>query len=266
MEATISSNQNSQIKQIQNLLKSSKRRQEEGLFVAEGKRLCFDLLENNSEYVKKMYFSSSKADELVPLMPNAALYEVVKDDIFEKVSETDNSQGVLALVKMPEYSVANLFDDQNAKDLKKSTVLLLDGLTDPGNAGTIMRTALATGVKFVAFTGNSVDVYNPKVVRATMGAIFRLPFVYFKDTKEAIDALKEAGYKIASTHLSGDKMFNEIKYPIKCAVVIGNEAHGISDVSKEAADYLVKIPMEPGTESLNAAVAASLMMYKLYLG
>ena len=140
--------------------------------------------------------------------------------------------------------------------------MILERLQDPGNLGTIMRTAEAAGVSCVIMDKDTVDIYNPKVVRSTMGAIFRVPFIYADNLNAVADLLKKDGYSLYAAHLKGTHNFNEIAYEKKTAFLIGNESAGLSEKTASLADEYVKIPMKGKVESLNASVAASLLMYE----
>ena len=180
------------------------------------------------------------------------------------MSETITPQGVLAVVGMPCYRLLDEdYLDKIYSKTGKIKLLILEDTSDPGNLGTIMRTAEAAGVTGVIMTKGTVDIFNPKVVRSTMGSIFRLPFAYVEDLKEVIKELKKEGISFYATHLKGEKSYKAIKYSDRSAILIGNEARGLSDEVADLADTYVLIPMQGRVESLNAAVAAALMMYEV---
>ena len=165
---------------------------------------------------------------------------------------------------MPEYRLLEKdFLNQAYNKNGKIKLLILEDTADPGNLGTIMRTAEAAGVTGVIMSKGTVDIFNPKVVRSTMGSIFRLPFAYVEDLKEVIKELKKSGISFYATHLKGEKSYKAIKYSDRSAILIGNEARGLSDEVADLADIYVIIPMQGKVESLNAAVAAALMMYEV---
>ena len=145
----------------------------------------------------------------------------------------------------------------------KIKLLILEDTADPGNLGTIMRTAEAAGVTGAIMGKGTVDIFNPKVVRSTMGSIFRLPFAYVDDLKSVILGLKRDGISFYATHLKGKESYRDISYSNKAGILIGNEARGLSDEIANLADTYVIIPMQGKVESLNAAVAAALMMYEV---
>ena len=142
--------------------------------------------------------------------------------------------------------------------------MLLEDLRDPGNLGTIIRTAEGAGMDAVIMSKETVDLFNPKVVRSTMGSIFRVPFFYVEDMMQTVKELQGKGVSVVATDLQGKNDYDGERYPDKTAIVIGNEAKGISVEMRESADILIKIPMCGQLESLNASVAAGIMMYELF--
>lgn len=247
----ITSVSNSQIKNVQTLLKKSKERFSQGLFVVEGVRMAKEAV--SLGIIEKVYLSESfegKADfDGVPM-------EIVSDSILAGVSDTVTSQGVIALVKIPKRDPSSIIE-------KAKAVVMLENLQDPGNLGTIIRTAEAAGMDAVILSENSVDVYNPKVVRSTMGALFRMPVVYVQGFTELVKEMGEKGWNTIATHLSASIDFTEADYKGKTAVLVGNEGNGLTDAVTDAAVTKVIIPMEGQVESLNAGIAAALMMYEV---
>ena len=142
-------------------------------------------------------------------------------------------------------------------------ILVLDNLQDPGNLGTIFRTAEAAGVTGIILSRDCVDIYNPKVIRSTMGAVFRVPFLYAEDLQGTIGELKREGIKVYAAHLKGRKAYDQEDYREGCAFLIGNEGNGLRDEIAECADHYVIIPMLGRAESLNAAVAAAVLMFEV---
>ncbi len=253
----ITSTSNVQIKQIIALLKKGKERKSQKVFVIEGRKMFEEICEQK-ERVRKAYFSESYWMEIYenkqhPVVP----YEIVADSVFEAMAETVTPQGVLAIVEMPKYSLEQMIE-------QAGTLLLLEDLRDPGNLGTIVRTAEAAGVAGIILSKESVDVYNPKVIRSTMGAIYRVPFLYVEDFKELLVRLKEQKVRLLAAHLQGTKNFDKADYSGKVGILIGNEANGLSDEVADLAEEKVLIPMAGNVESLNAAVAAALLMYEAF--
>ena len=238
----IKSTQNTLIKRIVTL-KDSKGRRETGLFVAEGVRIVKDggipiYLFVDSEHVD---FGESY-DSLTNVY-------VVSDEVMLKLSDTKSPQGVVAVYKIPEGKDFDMLGDR---------AIVLDGVTDPGNVGTIIRTAVACGYTDV-YLINCADVYSPKVVRSTMSGIFSARLNVL-DHEELKKVLTKRGAKIYSLDMNGVSIFNkEIEPPY--ALLVGSEAHGISEWAKKNSDGIVSLPMEGDIESLNAGVSASVAMY-----
>jgi len=253
----ITSTSNLQIKQITALLKKSKERKEQGAFVIEGRKMFEEICQEKSRVIKA-YFSDSYVKEQykdgrLPEVP----YEIVADAVFDAMAETVTPQGVLAIVKMPEYSLEDMIENAG-------TLVLLENLRDPGNLGTIIRTAEAAGVSGVILSKESVDIYNPKVIRSTMGAVYRVPFLYAEDFYGLLKELQNREVRLLAAHLKGTKTFDKADYSGKTGILIGNEANGLSGEAAELAEEKVLIPMAGNVESLNAAVAAALLMYEAF--
>lgn len=184
--------------------------------------------------------------------------ELVDARVFNQMAETVTPQGVIAVVKMPEYTLDDLRDEKGMR------LLILDDLRDPGNLGTIIRTAEAAGMTGILLSAESVDVTNPKVVRSTMGAILRMPIIYSSSIIQTLDKIRSesSGFLAFATALDGAVDYTEADYGTDYGLIIGNEANGVSREVIAASDGCVLIPMEGKVESLNAAVAAALVMYQ----
>ena len=276
----ISSKDNKKIRYIRSLLEKGNIRKKSKAFVAEGIKLVDEALEYGK--VLEVVCSESLYGEIISgdLSGNRLLAEndknitnyvkkgssllVVSDMVFKSMSETKTPQGILAVVEMPDYGLLDKgFLEQAYTKNGKIKLLVLEDTADPGNLGTIMRTAEAAGVTGVIMGKGTVDIFNPKVFRSTNGSIFRLPFVYVEDVKATIKELKKMGISFYAAHLKGKKSYKDIKYSDKSAILVGNEARGLSNEVAEFADNYVIIPMSGKVESLNAAVAAALMMYEV---
>jgi len=276
----ISSKDNKRIKYIRSLLEKGNIRKKNHQFVVEGIKLVDEALEYGK--VLEVVCAESLYDEIISgdLSGNRLLAEndknitnyvkkgssllVVSDTVFKSMSETKTPQGILAVAEMPDYGLLDKgFLEQAYTKNGKIKLLVLEDTADPGNLGTIMRTAEAAGVTGVIMGKGTVDIFNPKVVRSTMGSIFRLPFAYAEDLKETIQEFKKQGISFYATHLKGEKSYKDIKYSDMSAILVGNEARGLSDEVADLADTYVLIPMQGKVESLNAAVAAALMMYEV---
>lgn len=253
--------QNQQIKNIKLLQKKSKARTEQNAFIIEGIKMFEESKAEGS--LVKSYFSKSfyenKIKEKSDFFQDIN-YEIIEDDTFKKLSDTSTPQGVLALVEKPRYDITDMIEDAN------STLLLLENIQDPGNLGTMVRTAEAAGFTGLILSHDCVDMFNPKVVRSTMGGIFRMPFVYVEDFKKAIYEIKRKNVTIYASYLQAKNYYDETSYSRRCAILIGNESTGLRSDTTKLADNLVKIPMQGKVESLNAGVAASIMMYEVFRG
>lgn len=253
----ITSTSNVQIKEITALLKKSKERKDKKVFVIEGRKMFEEICQDTSRVVKA-YFSESYIKEQysgkdLPAVP----HEIVADSVFDAMAETVTPQGVLAIVKMPEYSLEKMIAEAG-------TLVLLENLRDPGNLGTIIRTAEAAGVSGVVLSKESVDIYNPKVIRSTMGAVYRVPFIYAEQFTDLLQSLRNQNVRLLAAHLKGKKTFDKADYSGKVGILIGNEANGLSEEASGLANEKVLIPMAGSVESLNAAVAAALLMYEAF--
>lgn len=251
----ITSKTNAQLKNIRKLLDSSKARKEQGLFVVEGIKMTNEI---PASFNFAVFMSESYYKENSNLCYKNI--EIVSDDVFKSISDTVTPQGILALVSIDDLRRAKDLKNQKESTKEKQSVLILDGIQDPGNLGTMIRTAEAAGIRAIYLSKNCADLYNPKTIRSTMGSIFRVP-VYTCELDKKINELKEEGFGIYAAALDKAEIFNEIKYASKNAIVIGNEANGISKEVLELADKIIKIPMEGEVESLNAAISAAVLMY-----
>lgn len=254
----ITSSSNAQIKQLIQLQKKVKTRNEQRVFLVEGIKM---FNEAKKASVIKAYCSESfylEASKLNKEYFGDCEVEVISNSLFKEVSDTQTPQGILAIVKQPRYEFEYIVGDSNAN------LLILEDLRDPGNLGTIVRTAEGASITGIILSKACVDIFNPKVIRSTMGSIYRMPFVYVEDLPKAIREMKERGITLFAAHLLGENNYDQEEYPKKCGLFIGNEANGLSDEITSLADKLIKIPMAGQVESLNAAIAASILMYELY--
>ena len=248
----ITSTSNTQIKNVINLIKKSKDRKAQGLFVVEGKRM-FE--ETPKERIHSLFVSESFERANKDSLRGYA-YELVADDVFSHMSDTKTPQGVMALVKMSEYSIEDMLKGGNP------LIMILENLQDPGNLGTILRMGEGAGVTGVVMSSNTVDIYNPKTIRSTMGSIFRVPFVYVQDFSDAVSQCQNAGIKVYAAHLDGKNTYLGEDYREGTAFLIGNEGNGLTDDITKQADTLIRIPMQGEVESLNAAIACTILTYE----
>lgn len=257
----ITSLSNNQVKRVIELLKKSRNRREEGVMVIEGRKMFLEVLSQFPELIEMTFVTEAFLDELAErdgISAESFRYELVSDSVFQKMSETVTPQGVIAIVKTPKHTLDDLLKGDNIK------LLILDDLRDPGNMGTIIRTTEAAGFSGILMSKETVDITNPKVVRSTMGAVLRVPCVYVDSLTESIDKIKQtvADFKVYASALDASKPFDQIDYGKHFGIVVGNEANGVSAEVLNKSDMNIHIPMAGKVESLNAAVAAALLMYE----
>ena len=251
----ISSASNPLIKEVRELVSSRKRRDGSGLFTAEGKKI---FSEAPRELVEKVIVSAGFEKENAGFLKNVK-YETAADSLFARISDTKTPQGILTVFKKPVYAAEEIVSGNG-----RSSVMILEDLQDPGNVGTIIRTAEGAGVKGVILGKGCADVFAPKVIRSTMGSVFRVPFAYSDDLEKTVEMLRKNGYLIYGSNLHGSVVYTDVDYAADCAVIIGNESRGMSKQLAHKCDRLIRIPMEGKLESLNAGVAASILMYAAY--
>lgn len=259
----ITSRENKKIKEIVHLNKSRSYRRETGRFIVEGKKLISDAPD---ELIEEVFISESNASWNEFCVERFSSdkgfrYEIVKDDIFNKISDTVTPQGMLAVVKMPQWDIERTAAAE--KDNPAPLFVILENIQDPGNAGTVIRTAEACGVRAVFMTKGCVDIYNPKTARSTMGSIFRVPAVYVDDITDTAALLRGRGVRLyAACPDEGAGSCFAKDYRSACAFLIGNEGTGLTEQAVAAADEKIYIPMRGEIESLNASVSASVLMYE----
>ena len=236
-------------------LKDAKARREAGLFLVEGEVMIREALGCGLK-LRELAAEESHADFAREVCGNARGF-IVTRSLLETICDTRTPQGVCAAFELPEPVALEQLPER---------VVALDGVQDPGNLGTIWRTADAAGFQALLLGAGGADPLSPKVQRAAMGSGFRLPFCHTPELADALLQLRQRGYRVFASDLSGADFYARPDAGEKFVLVIGNEARGISDAVREAADCRVKLPMRGGAESLNAAVAAGIMMYELMRG
>ena len=248
----ISSGQNQVIKEIK-ALKEKKYRDQKGLYFIEGIRFVEEALKEKEE-ISKVLISDKLMEvnggsEILEQLENTNCCNVytVPNKLYMDITDTENPQGILAVLSKKSVNLESIYDSKNF-------FVVLDSIQDPGNMGTIIRTADAVGVTAVIVSKGCVDVYNPKVLRSTMGSMFHIPICYSENVLETLQSMKDRGIKLCAAHLSGSKSYFELDYKDNIAIIVGNEANGISDSVANISNELVKIPMDGKSESLNASV------------
>ncbi len=248
----ISSKDNSIYKSALKLTKK-KYRDETGKYLLEGVKPVEDAVNIGIDI--DTVFISDGADMKVNLPENITIG--LEKKLFESLSDTKTTQGVIAVVRKKSYS-----ENEFAEMTAGGNIVVMDRLQDPGNIGTIIRTAEAAGYRGIVMISGSGDVYAPKVVRAAAGSLFRMPVMFMPDASGAAEMFKRLGRKIVVTSLDNSVNCFEADLTEDIALVIGNEGRGVSESFMNCADIKVKIPMEGSIESLNAAVAAGILMYQ----
>ena len=250
----ITSSANQQMKHLSQLMKRAKERKKEQVFVVEGIKMFQEAPADTvvSVYVSESFLEKPEHEKCL----QGYRYEVVSDAVFREISDTQTPQGILAIVRMPKYDLPDLLQGDHTH------LLILESVQDPGNLGTMVRTGEGAGITGVIMNQTTVDLFNPKTIRSTMGSIYRVPFFITKDLAGTISSLKEQQVNVYAAHLKGMLSYDEPDYKKKTAFLIGNEGNGLSDEIADLADTYIKIPMQGQVESLNAAISASLLMYE----
>ena len=255
----ITSKDNEYVKHIKKL-KEKKYREEYKEFIVEGIKMVQEAIEENAKIKTIIICDDCKVQSSIS---NELMYEIAKyncvyvaEKIFSTMSDVINPQGIMAIIEKPENKETEI-------DFSKDIFLLLDNIQDPGNMGTILRTADSLNMDQIIVSKGSSDIYNPKVVRSTMGAIYRIKVVEVENLARTVKEFKKHRINVYATDLKTDKSIYDVSYK-KAAIVIGNEANGVSEEVLQEASDRIKIPMIGKTESLNAAVATSVILYEAF--
>lgn len=260
MAIMITSKDNEKIKYTKALLKS-KNRIKELKFIIEGYRILTLAVDCNADidyvFINEDFESKQENSEFLSTLENnkVKVYKTTNKN-FKEFIDTENTQGIIGVINFREKSIQCDLDNNH------KFVLVLDRIQDPGNMGTIIRTADAAGVDSIIALKGCVDIYNPKVIRSTMGSIFDMNIIQCTQ-EEAVEKLKKNNFSIVSSYLDTENYYNTLNYKDKVALVIGNEANGINDELISKSDVLVKIPIYGKAESLNAAISSAILMYEI---
>lgn len=256
----ITSCANTRVKQIVQLQTKAKERRKAQVFVVEGFKMFEEAPEDQILEVYLSCESEEKARDNQVLWNklHKCGFELVSADVFKRMSDTQTPQGILTVVKQPRYDLAQLLNKPNG------LWVVLENLQDPGNLGTILRTGEGAGITGVIMSTQTVDIFNPKTIRSTMGSIYRVPFIYVESLTAAMEELHHHGIKTYAAHLKGENYYDSFSFKEPTAFLIGNEGNGLTKETADMASSYIKIPMEGQVESLNAAIATSLLMYEAH--
>ncbi len=256
---------NPRIKQLVQWQTKARERKKDNVFVAEGIKM---LEEAPADWILDIYIIEDLANKLKNSrnVKEQALwnklvqigYETVTGEVMKKAADTKTPQGVLTVLKRPAYDLEEMLSVENG------LYMVLEDLQDPGNLGTIIRTGESAGINGIIMTRETVDLFNPKTIRSTMGSVYRVPFLYVETLSEVLAKMHERGIKTYAAHLDGEIYYNSFSFKHGTAFLIGNEGMGLKKQTANEADYYLKIPMAGKAESLNAAIASAILMYEAY--
>ena len=245
------------MKSYANILKNKKETENAGLFFIEGEKFVGEI--PDSWEIVSLICSESCMERHMKKETGSVFQknpEVIKDSLFERLSDTKNPQGIMAVLRK------KVFDADTALSEKNALAVYAEELNDPGNLGAIIRTAHACDACGVFLSEGSVDMYNPKALRASAGSFFHLPVIGGMNIETFAGIAKEKNMTVTAADAGGHEYPYEIDYIKSAAVIIGNEARGLSETAKKCADHLVKIPMPGGAESLNISAACAVLLYE----
>ncbi len=250
----ITSASNDKLKDIKKLLKSSKERYEKGVYIVEGIRMFKEI---PPQGIEAIFVSEDAMEKYRDTILSIGIEPcIISDKIYAGISDTISPQGIMAVVRIKKVALEQIIEVENP------FLIITERLQDPGNMGTIIRTAEGAGVTGIIVSNDSVDIYNPKTIRSTMGSIFRVPVYISDNLKEDIAYIKKKGVSIYAAHLEGENFYSK-NYTKGCGFLIGNEGNGLSTEISETADELIKIPMCGKVESLNAGTSTSVIAYEV---
>ncbi len=229
-------------------LKDKKGRDEQNAFLVEGPKMVCEAL-SSGFHVQALLLR--EGENLPCTVSTSVPVYLLPSRLFQSVCDTKTPQGIAAVLS------------RRVLPLSGTRFLALDGIQDPGNMGTIIRTADAAGFDGLILSPDCVDIFSPKVLRATMGSIFRMSFSFSEDLSASLRTFRQKGFSILSSQLDGEPFFERTHVSSSFVLIVGNEGNGVSDPVKAEATHRLRLPMRGGAESLNAAVAAGIMMYDL---
>ena len=259
----ITSTNNDRVKQVVAYVQKSKARKDGDVFVIEGMKMLREapVLQVREVYVTGRFLDKATEEDKEILWRYGA--EEVSDDVMKKMADTQTPQGVLAVVSQYHYTEEEVLEGYNKDDEgAKPLILILENIQDPGNLGTMLRSGEGAGVTGVILSKGSADIYNPKVIRSTMGSIFRMPFIYVENLAEMIKKFSANGINTYAAHLKGTKNYDEFDYTKPTAFLVGNEGNGLTKETADAATEYILIPMKGEVESMNAATSAAILTFE----
>lgn len=265
----ITSTSNQQIKNVIKLQKSAAQRRKQKRFIVEGIRMFREI---PKELLVQVFVTEEFLQKNQDLFQELS-YELVSSSVYKDMSDTMSPQGVLAVVRQLSYSLRRVVTgreldeglpntENGQQEDSKPALLLLENLQDPGNLGTILRMAEGAGITGLILSKDTVDIYNSKVIRSTMGSIFRVPFIYVEDIMDAVRFVQEQEIITYAAHLCGNNLY-ESDFTRGSCIFIGNEGNGLTPELTALADEKIRIPMQGKVESLNAATAATVLSYEM---
>lgn len=237
-------------------LQTAKGREANHAFLLDGEHMVSEALAVCPEKIRQLFVTAGKVEQFASLHAKAesAEHYAVPEHVMQLISSVKTPQGIAVVCELP---------TQKPLDQMGDKLLLLENVQDPGNVGTIIRTLDAAGFDGVILTHGCADPYSPKVLRATMGSVFRVPIAYREDAASAINALNQHGYATVATALDGTPFYERTPLGNRVCVLIGNEGAGLSRGAISASTQSYRLPMRGGAESLNAGIAAAIVMYDI---
>lgn len=265
----ITSRANTNIKEIKKLINSASFRKQEGLFVIEGARLCLEAADSGIKIIKFFYTTDAKNtynNEVNSIKEVCNDTSIISNEISKYISDTKTPQGIFCICKMQDLklSLDKLTRLDTIIKMDSCKILALENIQNPGNMGTIIRTSQALGIDMILFTHDSVDVFSPKVLRASMGGLFKLKLFEVDDLPKIIEKLQSNGYDCYASVLKPNaKKLNDIKFSNKTICAIGNEGAGLTTETIAKCNNALTIPMLKNSESLNVSVAAAIIIWEM---
>lgn len=237
-------------------LQTKAARDESGLFLCDGEHMVSEAVRFAGKSIQTIFVNEKCVDSFAPLLiaaTNATVYSV-PEHVLAAISQVKTPQGIVAIVKVPKRTTLDALGNR---------VVLLENVQDPGNVGTILRTADAAGFDACVLTPGCADPFSPKALRATMGSVFRIPVAQEASGSEAARTLAGMGYAVIATVLEGEDFYKREPLPPKVCIIVGNEGAGVTPDTRAAATHLYRLPMRGGTESLNAGIATAIFLYEI---